>query len=301
MSSSITLVDAAVLAIYFAGVVALGIWVGRGQRNLSDYFLSGRDLPWWAVLLSIVATETSSVTFLSVPGKAIAQQQGDLRFLQITFGFIVGRLLVVRLLLPLYFRGELFTAYEVLDRRFGGATKRVASLVFLVTRNLSDGLRLFLTAIVVQYALAWDLSASIALAGAVTIVYTLFGGMRAVVWTDCIQFVVYIAGAVFAGAVILSNLPGGWAQLVDFGRQHDKFRVFDFSFHLAGGPMTFWTGLLGGAFLSMGTHGADQLMVQRYSAHATSATPRGPWPPADWSSAPVRAVSADWRGPGLLP
>jgi len=261
---AISSIDAAIVAIYFAGVIALGLWVGRGQRDLASYFLGDRNLPWWAVLLSIVATETSTVTFLSVPGLAFDAKNGDFRFLQLALGLIVGRLFVVWLLLPLYFRGELFTAYEVLDRRFGGATKRVASLVFLVARNLGDGLRLFLTAIVVQHVLGWDLTPSIVLSGAVTIVYTYFGGMKSVVWNDCLQFVIYIAGAVLAGYVIVSNLPGGWSQLVEFGHAHDKFRLFDFSFSLTRGTWTFWTGLIGGMFLTMGTHGADQMMVQRY-------------------------------------
>jgi len=258
-------IDAAVLVAYLLGVVGFGLWIGRNQRDISSYLLGGKNLPWWAVLFSIVATETSTVTFLSVPGLAFDPKEGSLLFLQLTFGFILGRLVVVLLFLPHYFRGELFTAYEVLDRRFGGATKQTASLLFLVTRNLADGLRLYLTAIVLEHVAGLDLSVSIVVIGLTTIVYTFAGGMKSVVWNDCIQFVVYMAGAVLAAAVILDKLPGGWAELSDFAAEHHKFRLLDFSFDPTQ-RYTFWSGLAGGSFLSLATHGTDQLMVQRYLA-----------------------------------
>ena len=265
MNLAIGGIDAAVLIAYLVGVVGFGLWIGRGQRDVSGYLLGGRNLPWWAVLFSIVATETSTVTFLSVPGVAFDPKEGSLLFLQLTVGFIVGRFVVVVLFLPHYFRGELFTAYEVLHRRFGGATKQTASLLFLVTRNLADGLRLYLAAIVLEKVAGLDLSVCIAVIGIATIVYTFSGGMKSVVFNDCIQFVVYMAGAVLAGVVILNKLPGGWEQLSDFAAEHGKFRVFDFDFDTTR-PYTFWSGLLGGLFLSLATHGTDQLMVQRYLA-----------------------------------
>jgi len=269
--------DAAVVLAYLAGMVLFGVWLGRGQRDVAGYLLGGRNLPWWAVLLSIVATETSTVTFLSIPGLAFNPDGGNFLFLQLTAGYIIGRLVIVFLFLPSYFRGELFTAYEVLQRRFGGATKQTASLLFLVTRNLSDGLRLFLTAIVLQQILGLGLSVCIVLVGLSTIVYTFAGGMKSVVWNDCIQFAVYIAGAALALVVILAmlgggwthfseflaNLPHGWNRLADFAQQHHKFRLLDFSFDLTK-PYTFWSGLLGGTFIALATHGTDQLMVQRY-------------------------------------
>jgi len=272
-----SLIDTAVLSAYLAGVVLFGIWMGRGQRDVAGYLLGGRDLPWWAVLLSIVATETSTVTFLSIPGLAFNPRGGSLVFLQLTMGYIVGRLVIVRLFLPSYFRGELFTAYEVLEQRFGGATKQAASLLFLVMRNLSDGLRLFLTAIVLREIVGLNLSICIVLIGLATILYTFAGGMRSVVWNDCIQFAVYIAGGVLALGVILVALGGGWTQLSelpaalsrgwswlgDFARQHGKFRLIDFSADLAT-PYTVWSGLFGGGFIALATHGTDQLMVQRY-------------------------------------
>lgn len=264
MQLTIGNIDLAALAFYILAVVLLGLWLGRGQRNVTDYFLGGRRFPWWAVLLSIVATETSTVTFLSVPGIAWAPGTGDFRFLQLALGFIVGRVVIVFLFLPHYFRGDLFTAYEVLDVRFGGATKQIASLLFLVTRNLADGLRLYLTAIVLEKVAGLDLPVCILMIGAATIVYTFVGGMKSVVWNDCIQFAVYMIGAVAALVAILVALPGGWSQLVAFGTEHGKFRLLDFSLDLTASQVTFWVGLVGGGFLTLATHGTDQLMVQRY-------------------------------------
>jgi SSS family transporter len=256
-------IDSAIVVCYLAAVLAFGLWVGRGQRDSADYFLGGRALPWWALLLSIVATETSTVTFLSLPGISGAAG-GDLTFLQITFGYIAGRFLIVRFLLPLYFQGQAFTAYETLERRFGVLSRRAASTLFLVTRNVSDALRLFLTALVLQIVLGLDLSLSVVVLGVITIVYTLVGGARSVIWNDCIQFVVYMVGAAAALAMIARGIPGGWGELVQFAVDNDKLRVLDLDLRFTGPTMTFWAGLVGGAFLTMATHGTDQLMVQRY-------------------------------------
>jgi SSS family transporter len=264
MSLAIGPLDLAIIAIYFAGVTALGLWLGRGQKTAADYLLGDRNLPWWAVLLSIVSTETSTVTFLSIPGITFAKD-GDMRFLQLTVGYINGRFVIVFLFLPHYFQGNLYTAYDVLHRRFGGAARKTASLLFLVTRNLADGLRLALTALVLQKIFTLDLNVSVAVLGVVTIAYTFAGGMKSVVWTDCFQFGVYILGALLAGGIILQLLPGGWEQLVEFGREQDKFRLLSFSFDLSE-RYTLAAGLVGGMFLTLATHGADQLMVQRYLA-----------------------------------
>jgi SSS family transporter len=259
----ISLIDTAIVIAYMAAVVLFGLWIGRGQRTPADYFLGSRALPWGALLLSIVATETSTVTFLSLPGVAAAAG-GNLTFLQITFGYIVGRLLIIRILLPLYFRGEPFTAYQVLESRFGRLSRRSASLLFLVTRNLSDALRLFLTALVLQMVLGLDLSVSVLVLGAMTVVYTLVGGARSVIWNDVIQFVVYMLGAVAAFWIIIGGLPGGLDTLLQFAREENRLRLFDFDISLVKPTMTFWAGLAGGAFLTLATHGTDQLMVQRY-------------------------------------
>jgi len=276
MQLAIHPIDVSILVVYLLAVTLFGVWLGRGQKDVASYLLGGRNLPAWAVLFSIVATETSTVTFLSVPGLAYAKD-GNFLFLQLSLGYILGRFVVVYLFLPHYFRGDLFTAYEVLDRRFGGATKQVASILFLVTRNLADGLRLFLTAIVLEQVFGLDLWIAVIVIGVITIVYTFAGGMKSVVWNDCIQFFVYVGGAVLALLMLVAylgvrsteisdiwgNIPGGWETLTEFARTHDKFRLFDFSFDLTK-SYTFWSGLIGGTFVALASHGTDQLMVQRY-------------------------------------
>ena len=261
---TITTLDAAVIAIYLVLVVLLGLWTGRGNRDLPGYLLGDKRLPWWALLGSIVATETSTATFLSVPGIAF-EPHGDLRFLQLALGFIVGRCLIVVLLLPAYFRGEILTAYEVLEVRFGGPTKRTAALLFLVSRTLGDGLRLFLTALALEKAVGLALPVCIVLIAAVTLLYTWFGGMRSVVWNDCLQLVVYLAGGLLALWIILDRLPEGWQQVQAFAAENGKWRMFDWDWHL-NKPFTMWAGLVGGACLSLGSHGTDQMMVQRLLA-----------------------------------
>lgn len=257
---SITPLDLIVLLAYMAGMVLLGVWLGRGARDVSEYAVGSRDLPWWLILFSILATETSSVTFLSIPGFAFER---DFTWLQIAVGFLLGRFVVAFLLLPEYFRGTLFTAYEVLDRRFGGATKRTASALFIVTRSLADGLRLFLSALVLQEMTGISIPWAVVALGVTTIVYTYVGGMRTVLWSDFIQFILYVSGALVAFVAILNRLPGGWDQLLSMGQTAGKLRVLDFRLDLSE-PYGFWAGLVGGVFITLGSHGVDQLMVQRY-------------------------------------
>lgn len=259
--------DLIVLGIYLAGVVGVGWWCSRRQHDLRDYFLGGRQVPWWALLASIVATETSTVTFISVPAFAFAAnargEGGNFSFLSLVLGSLVGRLLVVVLLLPSYFRGELFTVYELLDRRFSRGVRQTASAVFLVTRSLADGVRLMATALVLVALVAWSDPTAIVVLGVVTMVYTWLGGMRAVIWADVLQLGVYLAGAGAAAVLLWQSIPGGWETVVTTGHQHGKFQILDFTLD-PGRSYTFWAGLIGGAFLTTATHGTDQLMVQRY-------------------------------------
>lgn len=254
-----TTLDAVVLALYIGGVTAWGIWLGRGQRGAKDYFLGGRDLPWGAVLFSVVATETSTLTFLSIPGVAFAT---DLSFLQLTFGYVLGRTVVAFVLLPAYFRGELTTAYALLERRFGLSTRRFASGIFMVTRALADGVRLFATAIPLALITGWSYPTSILVMGVFTLLYTYHGGIRAVVWLDALQMVVYLGGAVGALWVLLQALPGGWDGLMAAAGEAGKLETFRLGWDWSQ-PYTIWAGVFGGAFLSMASHGADQLIVQR--------------------------------------
>lgn len=253
-------IDLAVIAVYVTGCTALGAWLGSRSKALKGYFLGESNIPAWAVMISIVATETSTATFLSVPGIAY---RGDFTFLQLPMGYLIGRLIVALVLLPSYFRREIYTAYEVLQRRFGGATRTTASLLFLLTRVLADGLRLFLAATVLEVITGWPIAAAILAVGLTTIAYTYLGGMKAVIWIDVIQFHIYILGAIIALLILAGKLPGGWSAIWQQGAAAHKFRVFDFAFDLTR-PYTFWAGLIGGMVLNTATHGADQLMVQRY-------------------------------------
>ena len=252
--------DLALLAAYVGGTVAFGLWMARGQKSASDYLLGGRDLPWTVLLLSIVATETSTVTFLSLPGVAYF---GDMRFLQLPLGYIVGRAVAAVVMVPLYFRGELFSAYEVLRVRSGPKVRTIASGIFLVTRTVADGLRLFLTAIVLQVMFGWDLSVAVVAVGAATVAYTVIGGIKAVVWTDAVQFFVYMAGAAVAFVVMNDRIDGGLAAAFEGDGAADRLRVFALEWDLSAN-YTLWAGLIGGAVLSIGSHGVDQLIVQRF-------------------------------------
>ena len=257
---SVGSIDLGILIVYLVGIVLLGLWIGRHAGSVSDFVVGGRNRPWWLILFSIVATETSTVTFLSIPGFAYSR---DMTWLQIPLGFLLGRFVVVFLLLPQYFKGSFYTAYDVLHERFGGAAQRAASALFIITRSLADGLRLFLSSIVLQEMTGIPLHWAVVAMGVATIVYTFFGGIRAVLVTDLVQFVIYIGGAVVALILILQRLPGGWGQLVALGGEAGKLRVFDLSFDWSQ-PYGLWAGLLGGLFITLGSHGVDQMMVQRY-------------------------------------
>src|SRR5580698_7149185 len=242
--------DLAVVAIYIAGCTALGTWLGSRSQGLKGYFLAESNVPAWAVMISIDATETSTATFLSVPGVAY---NDDFTFLQLAFGYILGRLIVATVLLPAYFRGKILTAYQLLQDRFGGPTRTTASVLFLLARSLGDGLRLFLAATVLQHLTGWSTEAAIVAVAAITVVYTFVGGMKAVIWTDVIQFSVYIIGAVVALAILVGKLPGGWSELFHTASAAGKFRLLDFSFDLTEN-YTFWAGLIGGMVLNTATH-----------------------------------------------
>lgn len=285
-------VDLAVLALYLAVIVGIGAYFSRSQHTIQDYFVSGKSLPWWAVMGSIVATETSTVTFISVPGFAYGT---NFTFLQLVIGYMIGRVVVSIVFIPAYFKGQLLTVYQLLGERFGSGVKRLASGVFLLTRSLADGFRLFATGLVLAAVLrvnpqtdaiarAWlpdvdptftILVLSVLVIGLATMVYTYLGGMTAVVWTDVSQLVVYLIGAGVAALVLLSHIPGGLDEVMAVGGAAGRFRLFDFTVDLTR-SYTFWSGVIGGAFLTTATHGTDQLMVQRYfctdnEAHARRA------------------------------
>jgi solute:Na+ symporter, SSS family len=266
-----TALDAIVLIVYLAGTTALGLWVGRRQRDAKDYFVADRAIPWWAVMLSIVASETSALTFISTPGLSYGNAPGfgNLGFLQVVAGYILGRIVVATVLLPRYFQGNLVTAYALLETRFGLATRRFTSIVFMVTRGLADSVRVFATAIPVALIIgpsvtnqAYVMPMAVLLLGFLTVIYTYKGGMKAVVWTELVQATVYISGGLAALTILGRLVPGGWPAIWSGASTAGKTSAVDFNFTLSN-PHTVWAGLIGGAFLAMASHGTDQLIVQR--------------------------------------
>ncbi len=256
---------------YLIGITLFGIFYSGKQETTQDYFVGDRNVPWWAIAASIVATETSTITFISVPGIAFAKN-GNFEFLQLVFGYMLGRVVISLLFIPMYFKGELFTVYQLLGERFGEKVKMLASGLFVIMRNIADGIRLLLTAIVlsaVYVAFVPDANpstiiiASIILLGVVMIIFTFFGGMEAVIWVEVVQLGIYIFGAIAAAVVILNQVDGGMARVIEIGTQFNKFQFLDFSINFTK-TYTFWGGLIGGCFLTMSTHGTDQYLVQRY-------------------------------------
>jgi len=249
-----------VIVVYCVAVAGVGVLLGGRQKDATDYFLGHRGLPWWAILLSIVATETSALTVISVPGLAAT---GNLTFIQLAFGYLVGRIGVAILLLPGYFEGTQDTAYQRLERRFGPRARRAASGVFLVTRSLADAVRVFATAIPLAIITHWSIPAGILATGLITLGYTWVGGLRAVVWTDIVQLGVYILGGVATLVVALHQVGGVHAMSAAY--DHFKLVFLDFSFSFTH-TYTLWSGLIGGALLSAASHGTDHLIVQRLLA-----------------------------------
>ncbi|MGH6739509.1 MAG: sodium:solute symporter family transporter, partial [Bradyrhizobium sp.] len=254
-------IDIAVIAVYFVVTLGIGLWNSRGQRSASDYFLGARNLPAWSVMLSIVATETSALTVISVPGVGA---RSDLTFLQLPIGYLFGRIGIAIWLLPGYFRGEQETAYARFESRFGAPTRRMLSVIFLVTRFLADGVRVFAGAIPLALLTGWNIPLSIGVMGAITLVYTWLGGIKAVIWADVMQLMIYVTGGI-AALIIAVHLAGGAPHAWTVAAAAGKLRVFDFHLSLTE-PYTFFGGLIGGALLSAASHGTDHVIVQRLLA-----------------------------------
>jgi len=258
------LLDLGIILVYLLGITWFGARFRHGQKNLRDYFLGGRTTPWWAIAFSIVSAETSTLTIIGTPALAFA---GNLGFLQVVLGYLLARIVISLLLLPHYFRGEMFTAYELMRRRFGERIRNLTACTFLITRALAEGVRVFAISIVISIVLGTGEIISIILIVCLTLFYTFEGGMTAVIWTDVIQMCLYIAGAALSFWVILNQIPGGWDHVVAVAGSAGKFQIFDMSFAFSNEffsrTYTFWAGIAGGCFLTTATHGTDQLMVQR--------------------------------------
>jgi solute:Na+ symporter, SSS family len=268
-------VDLAVILVYLAGITWFGARFRSGQTNLRDYFLGGRTAPWWAIGFSIVSAETSTLTIVGTPALAFA---GNMAFLQIVLGYLLARIAISILFLPQYFRGEMFTAYELMRRRFGERIRKLTAFIFLVTRALAEGVRVVAISLVISIVLGSGELASIALIVALTLFYTFEGGMTAVIWTDVVQMSLYVMGAVVSFFVILGKIPGGWAHVAKVAGAAHKFTIFDFRFgfnmQFFSRTYSFWAGLAGGCFLTTATHGTDQLMVQRLLSARTEGQSR---------------------------
>jgi solute:Na+ symporter, SSS family len=256
--------DLGVILVYLIAITWFGARFRTAKQSLKDYFLGGRSAPWWAISLSIISAETSTLTIVGTPALSFA---GNLGFLQLILGYLLARIVISLVLLPHYFRGEMYTAYELMRRRFGERTRKLAALIFLLTRSLAEGVRVFAIAIVVSIVLNVPEVPSILLIVALTLFYTFEGGMTAVIWTDVIQMALYVAGALVSFFVILHHIPGGWTHVAAVAGPAGKFHVFDFDFSISmqyfSKTYTFWAGLVGGCFLTTASHGTDQLIVQR--------------------------------------
>lgn len=258
------LADLAVIGAYLLFITWFGAQFRQSRRSLKDYFLGGRGAPWWAIAFSIVSAETSTLTVIGTPAISFG---GDFTFLQLIFGYLLGRVVISALFLPQYFRGEMFTAYELMQRRFGPRVRKFAAGTFLLLRALAEGLRVFAVSIVVSVVLGTGELTSIFVIVALTLFYTFEGGMTAVIWTDVVQMVLYISGAVASFFLMLHLIPGGWPHVLQVGQAAGKFHTFDFRFAFSASfflrSYTFWAGLLGGCFLTTASHGTEQLLVQR--------------------------------------
>jgi SSS family transporter len=256
--------DLGVIVAYLIGITWFGAHFRHGQRTLRDYFLGGRAAPWWAIAFSIVSAETSTLTVIGTPALAFS---GNLGFLQVVFGYLLARILISIVFLPHYFRGEMYTAYELMQVRFGPRIRKLTAGTFLVLRALAEGVRVFAISIVISIILGTGEFVSIVLIVCLTLFYTFEGGMTAVIWTDVVQMVLYIAGALVSFFVILDKIPGGWDHVWSVASSAGKFHIFDFRLDLSGEffarTYSFWAGILGGCFLTTASHGTEQLMVQR--------------------------------------
>jgi len=261
------LADLTVVLVYLVGITWFGARFRNRQRTLHDYFLGGRRAPWWAIAFSIVSAETSMLTVIGTPALAYG---GNLGFLQVVLGYLLARLVISVLLLPHYFRGEMYTAYELMRRRFGERIRRLTAVLFLVLRALAEGVRVFAISIVVSVVLGTGEVASILVIVCLTLFYTFEGGLTAVIWTEVAQMVLYLGGALLSFAVIVSMIPGGWDAVVEAASAAGKLQVFDFQFSPSARffeqTYTFWAGIIGGCFLTTASHGTEQMMVQRLLA-----------------------------------
>jgi SSS family solute:Na+ symporter len=256
--------DLAVIACYLIFITWFGARFKDRNASVKSYFLGGKGAPWWAIAFSIVSAETSTLTVIGTPAISFA---GNFTFLQLILGYLLGRIVVSLLFLPQYFRGEMYTAYELMGRRFGPRIRKFTAGAFLLLRSLAEGVRVFAVSIVISIVLGSNELLSIAAIVCLTLFYTFEGGMTAVIWTDVVQMFLYVGGAIASFFLILQLIPGGWPHAAAMGEAAHKFQLFDFHFAPTAAffrnKYSFWAGLLGGCFLTTASHGTEQLLVQR--------------------------------------
>lgn len=259
MNNYLNFADWTVIGVYLLGMISLGVWFGKDQRNARDYFLGSRNLPWWSVGASIVATETSALTFIGVPALAFG---GDLAFIQIILGYVIARILLAVVMVPHYFKGEIYSPYQLFAQSFGEPARRTAAGFFLVAGTLAAGVRVYVTCIPLQLMLGVNVLPAITLFIVLSLIYTYVGGIKAVVWTEFAQFLLFIAGGVFTLFYLPTLIDGGVAAAFREAAAAGKLKWFNGQFSLAM-PFNIWMGIIGGTVLVLSTHGADQLIVQR--------------------------------------
>lgn len=254
--------DWIVFVVYLGYVIYLGARKGKGSRDTRDYFLANRTLPWWAIGLSVMATQASAITFIGTTGQAYVD---GMRFVQFYFGLPVAMVILCATLVPFFYRANVYTAYEYLERRFDARTRLLASLLFLVSRGLALGVVIYAPSVVLSLILGWDMKLTVLVMAVTATTYTVLGGIRAVIWTDVQQMLLIFVGMILCLLIMIWELPGD-VTVIDalyLAGTTGRLRAIDFSLDVHN-EFTFWSGLIAGSFLMLSYFGCDQSQVQRY-------------------------------------
>lgn len=262
MNNYFNFADWIIIFAYLGGIIALGMWFGKDQHNVRDYFLGSKNTPWWGIGLSIVAAETSALTIIGVPAIAYG---GDVTFIQMIVGYVIARLILAVVMVPHYLKGEIYSPYQLFADRLGASARQTAGAFFLISETLAAGVRVYVVSIPIQLMLGIGVVPSIVLFVVLSLAYTYVGGVKAVIWTDAVQFGLFLLGGVFAICYIPTLVDGGFAALMKTATAADKLHWFNPQFTLDA-PFNIWMGVIGGTVLVLSSHGAEQLIVQRVLA-----------------------------------
>src|SRR5437660_977910 len=254
--------DWAVIVLYLLGIIGLGVWFGKGQKNTRDYFLGSKNIPWWGIGFSIVAAETSALTVIGVPGMAYGSNIG---FIQMIIGYVIARIILAVVMVPHYFKGEIYSPYQLFENRLGPSARRTAGGLFLVSETLAAGVRVYVACIPIQLMLGIRILPAIVLFVLLSLVYTYVGGVKAVIWTDAAQFGLFLSGGIFTLIYIPSLFAGGWGEVFQQAAAAGKLHWLNKNFSWSD-PINIWMGVIGGTIMVLHSHGVDQLVVQRVLA-----------------------------------